>query len=224
MLKTNAMKLAIAAVIACCTVASAGWTEVENPNSGIALSPSFNYDSTTGLISIDNVGANGIVDSTDNGPDPNLGAPSLGLQGDDIGMISFQVSINLPNGPLTGPLTGFANGIAWAAPQIFNGKVQLSGNGVLASFLPISADPTPIVQLPTGLTFADFQRADGTVGLEVGANWNWGQPGGTIFDQDAGSPASGNFTVDGQSVPEPATASLLLSAVLAGFGLLRKRS
>ncbi len=64
------------------------WTDVQNPNSGIALSPSFEYDPDTGLISMSNIGPNGLVDSGDN----------TTLLGDDIGMISFQVTTTLPAG------------------------------------------------------------------------------------------------------------------------------
>ena len=171
----------------CHTVSAQRWVgpnglPVINPNSGIELDPEFLYYANTGRFAVVNVGANGVVDSPDNAT----------LDGDDYGMISFLISIANPETVPTRTLPELADGIAWATPVNFNGKIQLSGNSATTSFLPISTLPTTIFQLPAGLQASDFLNASGEIVIETGANFSVGTSGGTLFS--SGDPiASGAF-------------------------------
>ncbi len=183
---------------------------VVNPNSGVTLDPEFNYYPETGLVTITNVGANGVVDSANN----------MTLGGDDYGMISALLSISSPSTPTTGVLPPFGDGIAWAAPSNFNGKIQLSGNAITASFLPVSTSETPIFSLPVGLTAADFRNTSGNVTVETGVNFNFGAAGSTLFST-GDALMSGAFNI--VQVPEPMSIVMLGSALLGTFGMLRRR-
>lgn len=154
-----------------------------NPNSGLEMRPQLIYDGASGLLSIANAGENGIVDSQDN----------TTLAGDDVGMISVVITV-APPVPLTTVLPIFADGIAWAAPVNFDGRVQVSGNAPAASFLPVAEQPTGIVQLPAGLQAIDFVGDLGEIEIEIGINHQFGVPGLTLFS--VGDPiASGAFAI-----------------------------
>ena len=177
-----------------------------NPNSGEVLNPSFLYDPLDGILYVENDGPNGIVDSLDN----------TSLLGDDIGVIALLVTAP-PETTVDSLLPQFADGIAWAAPVVFNGKVQLSGNAIAASFQPISEDPVPLVQLSPGFGVDDFRDTDGNVNIEVGVNFGFAQPGTTIFSVGDAA-ASGAFRI----VPEPGAFGMLLLAAIAMLKFRRR--
>ena len=188
---------------------------VLNPNGGADFSaggPVFRYYEETGSFTIVNAGPNGTVDSTDN----------MTLASDDAGLVSLLITMqDAENANITASLDGFEDGIAWAAPVGFNGKIQLSGNAISASFLPIVADERELFVLDSGLALDMFRDDDGNIGIETGVNFNFGQPGNTLFS--VGDPiASGAFEYV-PAVPEPSTVVLLGSAVLAIFGIARRR-
>ena len=172
--------LAITFAFSLAASAQAQWVDgngdpVINPNSGGTVSPCLRYDPATGILSVLNAGPNFVTDSTDN----------LTLLGDDVGMISLLLTYNGDASDVSAVLPVFADGIAWSAPTVFNGKIQLSGNAIAASFLPISLDPVPVAQLPTGLSLQDFLNpSTGNVEAEMGINFEFNSPGATVFASD----------------------------------------
>ncbi len=205
---TKSILFSLGAAFLMATTASAQWTNADgadpfNPNSNQLMTPQIIYDPGSGLVSIGNIGTNGVIDSTDNAQ----------LLGDDVGMISFQITATDPTISTVLPL--FEDGIAWSAPVFFNGKMQLSGSAVGAAFLPVSAEPTPVMQLATGLDADNFRDADGNVSISVGTNFNATSPGTTLFTTgDAFE--TGAFRI----VPEPCGLCL---AVLAGVAIVGYR-
>ncbi len=164
---------------------------VINPNSGRVLNPYVWYDARTGLINVNALGPNGVVDSHDN----------LTLIGDDVGLISLIVGYVDSGVTATQVLPVFADGIAWGAPAVFGRKVQLSGNAITASFLPIGAGP--VVQLPVGLGYADFGLDEdgnplwpGEFYLAMGVNFSLGQPGSTLYSDQPIAIVGPVFTTD----------------------------
>ena len=156
-----------------------------NPNSGLEMNPSVIYDYATGVVSLDNVGNNGIVDSSDNST----------LLGDDVGMISFVLSSRrLDFEEITPLLPTFEEGIAWNWPIYFNGAIQFMGTSITGQFLPISESPTELFQLPAGLSAADFVSDSGVIEIELGTNHTVAGTGVTLFS--VGDPiASGAFEI-----------------------------
>ena len=188
---------------------------VLNPNTSADFSdggPVFRYYQETGAFTVVNSGANGVVDSTDN----------LALAGDDYGLISLLITAGeaVETGGITTELPVFGEGIAWGAPVFFNGQIQLSGNAVAASFLPIEAEEALLFTLAPGFTAESFQNADGEIAIETGVNFATGIPGNTLFS--SGDPiASGAFEVI--AVPEPTSVILLAGALLGMVGIARRR-
>ena len=175
-----------------------------NPNSNELMNPTIYYDPTSGLVSIDNAGTNGVVESADNSD----------LLGDDVGMISFQITANDPT--IQGVLPNFIDGVAWNLPVFFNGKMQLSGAAISGAFLSVADEPVPVMQLATGLNVENFRDDNGEVSISVGVNFNRTSPGNTLFT-DGDAFATGAFRI----VPEPA--SWILAAGLAGIVLVAMR-
>ena len=201
----------IALVLSIACTAFSQWTSGGgetpiNPNTGQILNPSFAYDPLDGVLYLENSGPNGIVDSLDN----------LTLLGDDVGFISFLLTAP-PDTTVDRLLPLVTDSIAWAAPVVFNGKVQLSGTAINASFLAISEDPMPLVQLAPGFGVDDFRDADGNVSIEVGVNIEFAQPGTTIFTEGDAA-ASGAFRV----LPEPGGFGMLLLAAISMLKLRRR--
>ncbi len=194
-------------------VVLAEWTTVVNPNSGMVLAPKVFYDPRDGLVYIENDGPNGSVDSHDN----------VTLLGDDIGMISLLLGVNydyIPFGDTDPVLPIYSDGIAWPPPTVFGSKLQLSGTAIVGSFLPISARPVAVAQLPTGLGLEAFQYQTNRYSLEMGVNFSLGAPGTTLFDEHP--VASGNFRI----LPEPAgaTPAFLCAAILGSHARKKKHS
>ena len=211
MIKIAKCFVAIAVMSLCANSAFSQWNDgngnlVLSPNSGAVLNPSFLYDPADGVFYVENVGPNGVVDSTDN----------LTQAGDDIGLISLLVSA--PAGVTVEPtLPVFDNGIAWAAPVVFNGQIQLGGTAVLGNFLPISDEPTAVFQLNTGLGVDDFRNSDGNVTIELGVNFASGMPGATLFS--VGDAAmTGAFRV----VLEPGAFGMIMLAGISLLGFRRR--
>ena len=178
-----------------------------NPDSGLEMDPTFCYDPSDGLLYVFNAGPNGVDDTTTGGE----------LGGDDFGFISLLLtaSSDIVGSPtVLGP---FQDGIAWSSPVFFNGQVQLTGNAIAGSFLPISEDPVPIIQLLPGLTSDDFRGSDGLIGIETGGNFSLAAPGSTLFSVgDAFE--TGAFKI----IPEPTALGLVLMAVLGLAGFRRR--
>ena len=128
-------------------------------------------------------------------------------------MISFQITATDPT--VAAVLPVFDAGIAWNAPVFFNDRMQLSGAAVAGSFLPVSDEPTPIMQLATGLDADNFRDVDGNVSISVGIGFNGNSPGTTLFSTGDAF-ATGAF----QIVPEPCGLCL---AILAGVALVGYR-
>lgn len=188
---------------------------VVNPNSGNDFNdsgPVFNYYANTGVFTISNVGANGVIDSPDN----------TELLGDDYGLFSFLITAQSGPGSQAQSLlpTGLADGVLWNIFAYFNGKVQLAATTTPdGEFLPVQVDETPLFQLPSGLTAEAFQDANGQIKIETGIGFAVDQPGATLFS--VGDPiASGAFNI---IVPEPSSLTLLGSLSLFGLGFVRRR-
>ena len=181
---------------------------VSNPNGTVldVQAPIFTYNDIDGRIYVENSGANGAVDSSN----------TQTLVGDDIGLASW--IITFPNDPgagfptSAGPIAGgFLDGVGWPAPRWFAGKLQQTSAEVTGSFLTISDEPIPVMQLPVGLSMDDFTGPNGTIEIEVGLNFNFEQSGATVFNLDAGNPDCGPGGVPAFSiVPEPAPIALML--------------
>lgn len=158
-----------------------------NPNSGLEMNPRVIYDPFSGIVSLDNAGDNGIVESDDGSGNFNT------LLGDDVGMISFVMTMQ-SDAEIEVLLPVFGNGIAWGAPNYFDGRIQLSGNSITSQFLPVRENPTEIFALPSGLTAADFAGPSGSIEIEIGINHAPAVPGMTLFS--VGDPiASGAFQI-----------------------------
>lgn len=194
-LRTLASSLLTIAVFS--SLVTAQWVDRDglpaiNPNSGLEMNPRIIYDPTSGLLSIDNAGSNGLVDSINN----------MTLQGDDIGMISiaFTLAPEFSRG-LSRVLPFFVDGIAWTEQVWFADRVQMNGNAIAASFLPISADPVALMQLPLGLDASDFLGPSGALEMEIGVNHAFGTSGMTLFP--VGDPvANGQFVVNPSNVSD----------------------
>lgn len=163
--------------------ASAQWSD-SNGFPVTDINPQIIYNASTGVTSLKNVGDNGVVDSLDNST----------RMGDDTGFIGLYLTLNsemIDPQPLL-PL--LENGIAWAAPVNFIADVQLFGNALASSFLPIDASPTPLFELPPGLVAADFVGDSGLIEMQMGVNDTFGAPGRTLFS-DGDPIASGAFVI-----------------------------
>ena len=177
-----------------------------NPNSGMEVDPTFCYNPADGVLSVYNAGPNGIDDT--------MGGA---IDGDDFGFTSLLLtaSSDILSEPIILPF--FQDGIAWAPPVFFNGKIQLSGNAVSSpGFVAISEDPVPIIQLLPGLTADDFRNDIGIVSIETGDLFTIGSDGGISSVGDAFE--TGAFKI----VPEPNTLILIMVAGIALIGLRRR--
>ncbi len=176
-----------------------------NPNSGEVLNPSFAYDPADGILYVENAGPNGIVESADN----------LTLLGDDIGLI--QLLITAPQGTTVDSLLPeFGNGIAWRS-LIFGDSVLLEGVAIAGSFLPITEEPVPLLQLTPGFGVDDFRDTDGNVKMEAVMNFTIDTPGETLFTVGDAA-ASGAFRV----IPEPGAFGMLLLAAISMLKVRRR--
>jgi hypothetical protein len=139
------------------------WSGAINP-SGLEPVPVVGYDPATGLMFVDTLGVNRVVNTA--------GGTAIG--GDDVGMISIVVPGPEPLSILLMGWQGTGGaGTDWSG-QYFNGKTQLFGITNLDEYLmPIGV--TNIAQFPTGLGAADFGE------VEMGLNFTAGAPGGVIF-------------------------------------------
>ena len=196
--KSRTLLVCCAAALLACTAAHAQrWDpSPTNPTSGLTLDPSFCYDPGSGNIYIENSGPNGTNDTAADGS----------FLGDDYPMVSVLISftgtlstgIDLPTASPDGiddptpVLPGFANGIAWGAPRFFNDKLQLVGQPISTpgGALPISEDPTALMNIGMGFTAADFGMAE----IETGFSFDPGAAGSTTFSVGDGF-ASGAFHV-----------------------------
>ena len=156
-----------------------------NPNSGLEINPKVFYDPITGIVSLDNAGDNGLVDSL----------TTDFLLGDDVGMISFVMTTRLnSNTDIETLLPVFEDGVVWSPPIYFDDRVQLQGTSIHGIFLPILESPTALFGLPTGLVEADFLGPSGLLEIEIGINFDVGLPGATLFS--VGDPfTSGAFQI-----------------------------
>ena len=89
----------------------------------------------------------------------------------------------------------------------------LEGVAIAGSFLPITEDPVPLLQLTSGFSVDEFRDADGNVNMEVVVNFTIDTPGETIFTVGDAA-ATGAFRV----LPEPNGSGMLL---LAGLSILK---
>jgi hypothetical protein len=147
---------------------------IVNP-SGLRPVPAVFYDPSTGILSLDNRGLDGVSNT--------VGGMMIG--GDDVGTISLLVEGPEP----IASIPPFVNGcydlclILWVY-QYFNGKAQLIGSG------------TPSNQFIRPAVNDIFQYVPGTAPqfgeVEMGINFAFGQPGAILFGRV-------------QIVPEPAS-------------------
>lgn len=169
------------------------WNNVQNP-SGLQAVPVVYYDQATGVMSLNNLGLNGVSDTA--------GGSAIG--GDDVGTISLLIrgpepTSNFP--PFQNATFDPTNGIAWSY-QYFNGRAQLIGNAVTGQY--ILPGVNQIFQYAAGLTAADFQD------VEMAVNFTTGAPGANLF---------GSVQI---VVPEPAVLALI-GSLLLGICSFRRR-
>lgn len=219
-------KLAVIMALTTVSLTQAQWVD-SNGTPVVDISPQFRYypydsflgsadqygnELLAGSVTYISTGADGAVNTTDN----------MTRGGDDGGLISVLLSVADANLPVAGTLPVFADGVAWAAPTNFNDQIQLSGNAIAGSFLPVQTTETVLFNLPGGLGIDDFTNAEGMITIETGQNDQFGQPGRTLFaDLVPGVDTTGPgalFSI----VPEPSSFALLSIALLAGLGLRRR--
>jgi hypothetical protein len=174
------------------------WTEVSNPDGSRAV-PAVVYDPSTGMLTVDTSGLNGMVDTATGGA----------IGGDDVGFISLVVEGPEPLDILLGdPSPDFRGtndvGTNWTGTY-FSGKLQTFGATIVDQYLlPIGI--TEVAVYATGLGPDDFPA--GTA--EMGLNFAAGAPGATTFGSV-------------QIVPEPAALCLVGTALMALVGFVRRR-
>lgn len=208
-------KSAIVMVLAAAAVVNAqGWVDSDGLEV-LDLSPVFKYYPADGMVTVVNVGRDGVVNSADNGR----------RDGDDLGLISLLLSKATDPTTLEAALPPFADGVAWGAPVFFNGSIQLQGTAVTGQFLPVNVEETALFRIETDLGVADFLNMDGVVQIEVGNNDAAGAPGRTLFADipEADIRMDGGAIIfDPLVIPEPSSFALLATALLAGLGLRRR--
>ena len=217
--KLTAALICVTALLMATSTFAQRWNPVPtNPRSGEAADPSFCYNPDTGFIYIFNAGPNGADDSV---PGATAADPTT-FGGDDYPLLSALISFpgSLSSAP-TAVLPSFdaASGVAWGAPVLFNGSLQLVGAPVAApGGLAISASPVAIMQIDTGLSAADF----GSVSIETGFGFTAGASGGTTFSVGNALDTGAFHIGECLTIPEPGSLSLLSIAGL-GFGLVLRR-
>lgn len=209
--KTTAALICVTALLFATTTYAQRYSPAPtNPTSGLTADPTFCYDPDSGVIYINNAGANGIDDTV-----------SGAFLGDDYPLVSVLISFpgtSSVNAVL--PVFDAASGVAWGEPVLFNGSFQLVGQSIAApGALTISSTPTALLQVDTGLTAADF----GSVSIESGFSFTFGAGGGGTTFSVGNALDTGAFHIgDCLTVPEPGALSLLSMAGL-GFGLVLRR-
>lgn len=174
---------AILLVSIACLPLCAQWSNVNgdpviNPDSGEVINPFVWYDADSGLVFLNAMGQNGLVDSVDNNH----------LLFDDVGMIGFAMTITGQT-EVSAELPFFADGIAWDAPEITNGRLELLGVDAAGAFLPVTS-PRPIFRLDAGLNRLDFgldANGDPTSDYEpmrMNVNYRAGVFGRTLFSEN----------------------------------------
>ncbi|MEM7316367.1 MAG: hypothetical protein AAF497_24810 [Planctomycetota bacterium] len=124
--------------------------------------PELVYEADTGIVYIDTLGLNGIIDTT-----------SDVILGDDVGMIS--VILEAPQGTFIQQNT-VVGGVVWTTGNQFystaNNTMQMVGTPVSLPFLQ-PTDRFELFQLAAGLTAVDFdQNSDGSIFVEIGVNYS----------------------------------------------------
>lgn len=220
-------KFAVIMVLAAVSFSQAQWMDSAG-NAVVDISPQFRYYPTdmaadtldqygnaisAGSVTFVSTGPNGTVDSTDN----------LNAAGDDGRLISALISVADDTIAVESVLPQFDDGIAWGAATGFNGKIQLSGNAIAASFLPVTETETVLFRLPAEMTLEDFTNADGLITIETGQNDTFGAPGRTLFaDIDPADAVGDGALFSIVQIPEPSSFALIATALLAGLGLRRR--
>ena len=211
-------KLAVIMALTTVSLTQAQWVD-SNGTPVVDISPQFRYypydsflgsadqygnELLAGSVTYISTGADGAVNTTGN----------MTRGGDDGGLISFLLSVADDSIPVTRVLPIFSDGIAWADPVGFNGSIQLSGNAIAGSFLPVSNTETVLFRLPGGMNIGDFVNADGVISLETGQNDSFGSPGRTLFaDLAPGDYQQNIFCAGYFCVPEPSSTLLLVLAL-----------
>ncbi len=143
-------------------VSGDGTNPVVNPDSQLALIPNVNYEPDTGIIWIDTLGTNGVNDT--------LADPAL--QGDDVGMVSFQIESSAMQ--LEFLLNGFVDNMVWSGTY-FADKVQMFGIAAGREFVEPSGR-IDLVRMPTGLDASNFGAG------EIGVNFSSTVAGEILFN------------------------------------------
>ncbi len=201
-----------------CWTGDDGGPVVSSVDNTSLTTPELVYDSDTGIVYIDTLGLNGILDTTTNV-----------ITGDDVGVIS--VILEAPQGTFI-PQNVVIGGVVWTTGNQFystsNNTMQILGTPVSSPFL-VPTERFDLFQLATGLTIADFDvDGDGSVNVEIGINYSDqlngdGTPAhrSNTIDDAFGNPNCSSQPVT--VVPEPATLNLIAMAFLGLLGAIRKR-
>ena len=145
------MKLISRVVLACFALSAAVafgqagpdaglWSGDANPD-GSQLVPVVEYEQDTGLMYVNTLGLNQVLDTADR----------VTIGGDDVGLISLSVESPAFDAFL---LPAFDGGVLWNS-QYFAEKSQMFGVGAGANYLTV-AERTELFQFPAGLDPSAF--------------------------------------------------------------------